>query len=120
MNTSPFRRIFRIATILLIVAAAVSSVAWGMPFGTGVLLSGVLMIGSLGAGWWLTRPDDDGRIAHRIPLLLSFKFPLVMAGALALLMLYPAPAIALGGVVLVAAITLDAALGLSAPTTGEV
>lgn len=120
MTLAPFRRIFRISTAILAVLSVCAAVMWGVDFALGVLLSGILMMVSLGAGWWLTQPDASGRIAPRIPLLLSFKFPLVMSGAFGLLALFPAPAVALGGVVLVAAITLDALLHLPTQTTGEV
>ncbi len=109
------------AIALLLVSAATCYWLAGAAFALGFVLSSLLMLGSLGYGWWVTRPMIDGAIpSAKIPILVTLKFPVVGLAAWVLLTKFPPLSVALGGTILVAAITADAILSsLKAPTAAR-
>ncbi|MEL6341750.1 MAG: hypothetical protein AAFV53_01360 [Myxococcota bacterium] len=113
----PIQSIIRRATRLLILACLVGTWFGGFGFGFGVLFSGILMIGSLAGAAWLLRLDEAGHIpVGNVPLLLSVKSPIVLAAGLLLVISTNALAVAVGGSVLVIAITIDSAHRFSSAT----
>ena len=81
----------------------------GSEFAGGFLMAGVLTVASLVYGWWLTREAADGTLyPEKTRVLVAVKFPVFCMLAWGLLMQFPPLSIALGGTVLVAAITMDA------------
>ena len=81
----------------------------GAEFASGFLLAGILTVSSLFYGWWMTREAADGTLyPEKTRALVAVKFPVFCMLAWGLLMQFPPLSIALGGTVLVAAITIDA------------
>lgn len=123
----------RKATMLIVVAAGASMVFAGTHFAAGVALSGLLLVGSFRFGAALLADPEPAAddtadaapaVSMRVPLLLTLKFPIVGAGAIALLYYFPPLSVLLGGAMLVTAIALDSVFRLIKPeavaTTGEV
>lgn len=103
------KSITRKAFALLGLGAAGTAFVAGPNAGLGFILGGLLMIGSFGAGWWMTRPAADGSVSHRrIGALTSLKFPIVGALAWVLFTHFHPVAVALGGMVFAFSISLDA------------
>lgn len=132
----------RKATMLVIAAAGVSVAVADLHFAAGVVLSGLLLVGSFRFGAALLADPEPAAdvsaggagdaaenaapspLSMRVPLLLSLKFPIVGAGTIALLYYFPPLSVLLGGGMLVTAIALDAVFRLIKPqgraATGEV
>jgi len=123
------KSITRKAIALLVVGAAGTGWLGGADAGLGFILGGLLMIASFGAGWWMTQPGPNGSFSQRrIVALTTIKFPIVGFLAWVCLNNFPPVAVALGGMVLVFSISLDAyistrfadlSLNSTANTTGN-
>ena len=103
------KSITRKAIALLGLGALGTAFVAGPDAGLGFILGGVLMIGSFGVGWWMTRPAEDGSVSNRrIGALTTLKFPIVGALAWVLFTHFHPVAVALGGMVFAFSISLDA------------
>lgn len=98
--------------VLLVVSTGFGVVYGGLNFGLGVLASAALMIGSMGMSWLAMRRAMAARAlgatvaVASLPFLL--KVPMLGGAAWLLLQHFPPLSVALGGCVLVGAITLHA------------
>ena len=105
------KSIARKALALLAIGALGAALIGGPDAGLGFILGGLLMIGSFGMGWLMTRPAEDGSFSQRrFGSLITFKFPLVGFLGWVLLSNFPPVAVAFGGMVFVFTLSLDAAL----------
>ena len=103
------KSITRKAIALLAIGAAGAAFVDGPNAGLGFILGGVLMMGSFGLGWWITRPAEDGSVSpHRVGALTTLKLPLIGLGAWVLFKNFHPVPVALGGMVFAFTISLDA------------
>ena len=103
--TTTLRPILLKAVALLLGGTGLAAWAADHRFALGFLLSGLLMTGSLGLGWFLTRNPD-----RPLTALASLKLPVLGLGIWTLLQRFDVLAVVLGGSVLIAAIVLHAAV----------
>ena len=103
------QNIIRKAIALLAIGSVVAGAFGGTSAGIGFILGGLLMLGSFGAGYWMTSPDADGNYSQpRILALTTLKFPIVGFLGWVLLTRFPPAAVVVGGMTLVVAMSLDA------------
>lgn len=111
--TNPVRSVLLTALALLVVGVVIALVKEGGHFAVGVLLSGLLPLLSLGAGALaLQRAEQSAHASSRAlaaPFLL--KLPLLLGAGWLLLTYFPPLSVVIGAGVLVASITMNAALG---------
>ncbi len=111
--TSPVRSVVLTAIALLGVGVVVALVREGGHFAAGVLLSGLLPLASLGVGVLALQRAEQSPGASSKALAIPFllKMPLLLGAGWLLLNWFPPLSVVLGVGTLVAAITMNAALG---------
>jgi hypothetical protein len=106
------KSITRKAIALLAIGAGGAAVVGGPNAGLGFILGGLLMMGSFGIGWWMSRPAADGSVSphslSRVAGMTAVKLPVIGIIGWVLFTHFHPVAVALGGMVFAFTISLDA------------